>query len=71
MGILQKFDSTYEGLPAARFGDIEEYNTFRLLLIRAEYSFKTKIVPPKKNRKPREIIIMLVGNSPPEAANGP
>jgi len=69
--MLGRFDGKYKGFPAARFGDTKEYDTYRLLLIRAGYSFKTAIIAPKKNRREREIIVMLLSTDPPEAANGP
>tara|TARA_R110000744_G_scaffold16766_2_gene45950 strand:- start:3524 stop:3733 length:210 start_codon:yes stop_codon:yes gene_type:complete len=68
--MLDKFDGDYKGFPAARFSNVTDYNTFRLLLIRAGYSFKTAIIPAKKNRRAREIIIMLLHTIPPEVSNG-
>jgi len=68
--MLGRFDGKYKGFPAARFSDTEGYNAYRLLLIRAGYSFKTAIIAPKKNRREREIIIMLLDTKPPEATDG-
>ena len=58
--ILTRFDSSYEGLPAARFESAQEYEAFRLQVAGAGYSYKTKVVPAKAKRRPREIVLQLI-----------
>ena len=68
MSILTRFDSSYEGLPAARFDSAKEYDQFRRLVVEAGYSFKTKVVPPKGNRRSLEIVVMLISTRTPDGA---
>lgn len=68
MSILTRFDSSYEGLPAARFASAKEYDLFRQTLVEAGYSFKTKVVPPKGDRRAREIVVMLISTRAPDGA---
>jgi hypothetical protein len=53
------FDSTYEGMRAARFKSASEAHNMELSLRLAELSFKTKII--KNKRKGNEFVVMLVG----------
>ena len=59
--ILERFDSDYEGLPAARVETSKAYEDICAQLVEGGYSFKTKVVPPKAKRYPRQIIVILVG----------
>lgn len=58
--LLTMFDSSYEGLPAARFGTAQECAAFQQELAKAGFSYKTKVVPPKGKRRAREMVVMLL-----------
>jgi predicted GIY-YIG superfamily endonuclease len=53
------FDSTYEGMRAARFKSASEAHNMEVSLKELKHSFKTKIV--KHKRRGNEFIVMIVG----------
>ena len=66
---LDRFDTYYNGMRAAVFNNSAEYHNFTARLKIEGYSFLTKIVKRKKARSiNREFVVMLVEDTPPDAA---
>lgn len=59
LSLESQFDSTYEGMRAARFKAASEAHNMETNLKWLNLSFKTKIV--KHKRRGNEFIVMLVG----------
>jgi predicted GIY-YIG superfamily endonuclease len=59
LSLENMFDSTYEGMRAARFKSASEAHNMEVSLKELKHSFKTKIV--KHKRRGNEFIVMIVG----------
>ena len=59
LSIDNMFNSTYEGMRAARFKSASEAHNMEASLKELKHSFKTKIV--KHKRRGNEFVVMLVG----------
>jgi hypothetical protein len=66
LSIQTFFNSTYNGIPAARFKSAVETHNLEAALRREGQSFQTKIAKSKKTG--REFIVMLLDSEPVHAA---